>query len=452
MRSKKLSSAVAAAAGLLALAPAGALAAHIHAHPNRKHTGPGGCHINIKVAPRLVTAGQAALAYGQLGCATKGSEAAQTVTLYERSVGAPGFTAVGTGTTDPNGIYSVSTGAVQTNSQFYAVADEAQSAKRELRVSPQVTLTGPAETTQLLTGRKHKVTFVGTVNPTDDGATVVLQRQNAVTGNEWHRIDRSVVKVGGVFSITHTFLAPGDSNIRVLVRNNHRNSAGVSNELNYQISQAQNPNLTIVSSSDPIAFGSSVTISGVVAGGKETPVTLFARSAKQSGFAPVAVVNTDAIGHYTFPAQSPLVNTFYRVKDASASSSVLYEGVRDVLTASASATTIPAGQTLTFSGTVSPDRSGHVIYLERQNASGMGFHVVDIAVIEAGASATESKFTIPYQPFTLGTNVYRIKVPGDAQNGGAVSQTFPVVVTAPTPGTLPPEAPNNSPQIPQGQV
>lgn len=246
MRPIKLSSAIAGAAALLALAPAGALAARPHIHVNHKHSGPGGCHINLNVAPRLVTAGQPALAYGQLTCATPSSAASQTVTLYEHAVGTPGFTSVGTATTDEHGVYSLSTGVVENNAQFYTVADEARSGKRSLRVSAQVTLVGPPETTQLLTGRKNKVTFTGTVNPADTGAIVVLQRQNAVTGNEWHRIDRSFVKAGGVFTVTHTFLAPGNSNIRVLIRSDRRNIASASNELNYQISQAQNPNLTIL--------------------------------------------------------------------------------------------------------------------------------------------------------------------------------------------------------------
>lgn len=137
------------------------------------------------------------------------------------------------------------------------------------------------------------------------------------------------------------------------------------------------------------------------------------------------------------------------------SSAVLYEGVKDILTAEAkdpsgNTTTVPAGETVSFSGTVTPDRSGHVIYLERQNASGTGFHVVDLAIVEAGTTATESKYTIPYQVFTLGTNVFRVKIPGDGLNGGAVSQTFTINVTPPTTPT--PETPNNSPQLPQGQL
>ena len=39
----------------------------------------------------------------------------------------------------------------------------------------------------------------------------------------------------------HTFVVPGDANIRVLVRSQRRNAPSPSNVLTYEISQAQNP-------------------------------------------------------------------------------------------------------------------------------------------------------------------------------------------------------------------
>ncbi len=99
----------------------------------------------------------------------------------------------------------------------------AESANRGVRVAAQVTLNGPPEGTQILTGVANRVTFTGTVTPADVGARVILQRQNALTGNEWHRIDSGVVEAGGGYSITHTFIVPGDANLRVLVRSQGRN-------------------------------------------------------------------------------------------------------------------------------------------------------------------------------------------------------------------------------------
>jgi hypothetical protein len=452
MRSTKLNAAIAAAGALLLLAPAGAAARDNH-HPeiHHRHGTPGhGCRVRLNVAPRLLTAGESALAYGQLTCDVPANQPGQTVTLYEHSVGSPGFSVVGTATTDEHGFYAITASSIATNSAFYVIAAGAHSANRVVRVAAQVTISGPAEGTQILTslktGRPNRVTFTGTVTPPDAGAIVVLQRQNALTGNDWHRIQVGRVNRDGTYTIAHVFRVPGDANIRVLVRSNRRNVPSASNVLNYEISQAQNPELTISSSADPISYGQSVTISGTATGAPNMPMTLLAHT-RHGRFSPVAQVTTDGSGNYAFPAQSPVASTFYRVQGAGKSSAVLYEGVKDVLTAQVSATTIPAGQTVTFTGTVTPDHTGHVIYLERQNASGTSFHVVDVAVIGAG-----STYTIPHTIYAIGTNVFRVKVPGDPQNGGTVSPNFTITVTPPAPSTLTPEAPGNSTQPPQGKV
>ena len=90
-----------------------------------------------------------------------------------------------------------------------------------------MTLTGPPEGTQIETGAPNRETFSGTVSPADVGARVILQRQNAVTGDEWHRIGIGQVvaggSTGGTYTITHIFRVPGDASIRVLVRSDRLN-------------------------------------------------------------------------------------------------------------------------------------------------------------------------------------------------------------------------------------
>ena len=176
-------------------------------------------------------------------------------------------------------------------------------------------------------------------------------------GEEWRRIGLGQVGPGGSFSITHNFVVAGDSNIRVVVRPFRFNTRGASEPRSYEISQAQNPQLTIQSSANPLAYGQPATISGTLGAGTaaavaSTPVTLLARTRLQHKFAPVATGVTGAGGSYAFAAQTPQQSTFYRVTGAGKSSAVLFEGVKYVLTAAASATTAQAGQPVTFSGTV----------------------------------------------------------------------------------------------------
>ncbi len=437
---------VATAATLFSPAIAGAWtvgrAATKHPSPNRR------CEVNINVAPRQIDAGDSLVVFGRLRCGGRSSPGAadQTVKLLEHASGTPKFKVVQTTTTDVHGFYELTVNGIETNSVFYVRSHGAASGSRSVKVTADVTLSGPPEGTQLLTGAANKVTFTGTVSPADAGASVILQRQNAVTGNEWHRIDKGKVTSTGSFTIIHTFVVPGDANLRVLVRSHGRNIPSPSNVLTYEISQAQNPSLTIEASANPITYGQSVTISGTVSGADKQPVTLLAHTAAQKTFAPVAEVSTDASGNYTFPAQSPVYSTFYEVKGYGKASAVLYEGVKDVLSASVSKTTIEAGQTLTFSGTVAPDHSGHIIYLERQNASGMGYHVVQVAKVGMGSS-----YSIEHMVYDAGTKVFRVKIPGGPENEGAASAAFTITVTAASPEALMPEGPRNASLPSEGQ-
>jgi hypothetical protein len=443
MPSIKLVPTLVVAAISLTLAVASASAA--------KHPSPSGlCNVNINVAPRQITAGDSVVAFGRLHCRGRngGSEASGvTVKLLQRASGTPGFSVVQTTTTDTGGFYEFTALGLEANSVFYVRSHGAASGRKAVKVGAEVTLSGPPEGTQLLTGVRNRVTFTGTVDPADVGARVILQRQNAVTGNEWHRIDVGRVGPGGVYSITHTFLVPGDANIRTLVRSQRRNTPSPSNVLAYEISQAQNPQLTIAASADPISYGQSVTISGTAAAGSGKPVTLLAHTARQHGFAPVEEGMTGTGGSYTFPAQSPVNSTFYEVKGAGRTSAVLYEGVKDVLTAQLSDTTVQAGTPLTFSGTVAPDHTGHVVYLERQNASGTGFHVVEVATVGAG-----SAYSIVHTVYDAGTKVFRVRIPGGPENEGALSPAFTITVTPAPASALSQEAPDNSTSPSEGQT
>ena len=465
MRSKR-SIAVACAVAVSAVSSLALFATEASAF---RHPSPNGrCHVGMVVAPRQITADEPVTIFGRLVCRGRANAADRVVRLFHHILGTPGFTYVQSTTTDAQGFYQFqrADGVVETNRIWHVRSHGAESANRGVRVAAQVTLSGPPEGTQILTGVANKVTFTGTVTPADVGARVILQRQNALTGNEWHRIDSGVVEASGAFSITHTFIVPGDANLRVLVLSQGRNVPSPSDALTYEISQAQNPALTINASADPIVYGQSVTISGVLAGGADTPVTLLARTARQHGFAPVAQTTTDGSGNYAFPAQTPVNSTFYEVQASGSScppnavcaqpqicaagppphcgtpgttSAVLYEAVRYVLTAQVSATTVLEGQTLTFTGSVAPSRPGHVIYLERQNASDHEYHVVQVSTL-----SPESTYSIPYQVFSTGTDVFRIKIPGGPDNGEAVSQPFTIQVNPAPATTLTPESPSNS--------
>ena len=205
------------------------------------------------------------------------------MTLYGRSTGQANGV-VGTAATDATGYYLLVAPAPTADTIYYATAAGATSPSKAVKVSPEVTIHGPAETSALLTGVKSRVTFSGTVSPTDKGAEVVLQREQAIANEEWHPIQRGIVGANGAYSFIHVFAIPGDANIRVVVRPHRGLSAfGASTPLSYVISQRQNPLLTLIptgsgATSDPILYAQTLTLHGVLAGGSGQTITLESRS------------------------------------------------------------------------------------------------------------------------------------------------------------------------------
>ena len=408
---------VALALGLLAVAlsPAAAQGAK-HPSPNGRH------NISIRVSDNPIVAGDQLVIFGRLRGPNNGN---RKVTLWHRINPRPRFTPVQQTTTDSNGFYAFfrQKGVVDTNRNWYVRSLGARSRTVHEKVFSLVTLSGPADGSNLLTGPANKVTFTGTVSPSQAGDPVLLQRDNSdKTGNQWNRIDRTTVKPDGTFTIVHTFRVPGDANIRVLVQGTRRNLPSPSNVLSYQISQAQNPALTINASADPITVGDSVTLTGTLQNGADQNVVLMAKQAG-GGFQTVAQMTTDASGNYTF-TQTPIHSTIYQVQGGGQKSAQLFEGVKDSITATPSPTTVQAGQPVTFSGTVAPDKTGHVVYLQRQNASGNGFHNVQAAFVGSG-----STYTITRRLFVPGEKVFRVFIPGGPLNQGAASQTLTIDVT-----------------------
>lgn len=459
MRPIKLVPLLTAAAALLVLAPAGASArrASAHSHATRP------CHVRLETPKAPVPNGEAVSIKGELVCPKAVSPVGQMVTLLQQSAPKPGFSPVATATTEAGGVFQGVTPALTTNSILYAVVEGAQSARRTIRVSAPITSGAPTppDGAQLFTAggrslrQQNAVTFAGEVSEADAGAVVTLQRESATGPEDWRAIARSVVDSHGKYAIVHHFHVPGEANIRVVVHPRKVNVAAATSPASYEISQAQNPALTIETSADPTPFDQPVTIKGVVAGAAaKTPLTLLARTRGSGGpFAPVASTLTGDKGAYEFAAQTPLKNTAYKVTTASTQSAVLFQGVKYALNVSPAVGTIAAGQPVTFSGTVLPALAGHVVYLERQGTLRLGWRVIDVGTVSAPSSPTEAApFSIVHAFRTPGTARLRVKIPGDPGNQGAAGAPFELTITQTSASALAPEAPGNSRLPSEGQL
>jgi hypothetical protein len=463
MRLKRL--VFAATAGIAALAPLPALASARLDRGAGARAG-GQCRVHVEV-PRTITAGESATLFGTLSCPKGELPGGKQLTVYKQSEGAPGSSViVGTVSTEASGAFQFTPPIFTTNSVFSVIAAGAKGARGTkgargvVKVAPQITATTPTppEGAQLYAGgglgsrAANQVTFAGTVSPVQVGELVTLQREASSADEEWRRIGVGSVGANGQYSLTHHFAVPGDVNLRIVVHPHNGNVASATTPVSYEISPAQNPRLTIATSSDPLSYAQSAAISGVLAGGASgTPVTLLARS-RGGSFTPVASAQTSEGGKYQF-TQTPLENTSYRVVAGSINSSVLFEGVKYAITVAQPASSVPEGQALTFSGGVLPGLAGHVVYLERQGASKLNWHVIDVGTAGTPAAPGQpAPFSIAHAFYSLGSQRLRLKVPGDPGNQGVASAPFELTVTPVAASLLAPPEPGNSKLPVEGQL
>jgi hypothetical protein len=110
---------------------------------------------------------------------------------------------------------------------------------------------------------------------------------------------------------------------------------------------------------------------------------------------------------------------------------VLFEGVQDVLSINSSSSTSTVGGSATFTGNVSPDKAGHVIYLQRLGSDG-NWHTV-----ATGYVSPASDFQFQWTFGTPGTKQFRAQITGGPANVGGASAPTTVVVTLPAVSSLP---------------
>jgi hypothetical protein len=391
----------------------------------------GGCRISLQASSNRITAGDTVGLLGSVACPTAANAAVATtpITVEQRALGAgpSSFVSVGTATANADGTYEFTPPAIDTNAIF-RVRFGRRGAHTTVRVAPTITLDSPTAAAQTSTVHgqaraSRRATFTGTVSPAKPGATVVLQVANSPDGEQWRSVAIGHVGADGSYSIAHGFRTPGELTIRTVVHPGRLNTPAASEPIDYEVSQPQNPLLTLQTSADPISSGQPVTLSGVAAGAVSQPVTLLARTG-HGAFAAVAQTTTDSAGNYSF-TQTPSANTSYRVSDADDTSTTLFEGVRYALTLTSMPTEWQTGQQVTFAGTVAPSAVGKLVYLQRRNSSGIGFHDVASAAVGADLSYTIARtFDHP------GAQVMRVRVPAGVENQATASEPVTLQIAA----------------------
>ena len=422
LRLTVLACALAAFAGMAVPGAAGAAPVH-----NRGLT--------IHAAPNPIIAGDAVLIYGRL---TGADHANQVIRLYHRIDPAPRFTLIGTTRTNAFGQYEFTRAEniVDTNRNWF-VRGPGFTHSRTVHEDVAALVTLAASTPTGLT--RHPLVFSGHLTPGHAGSAVLLQQQNA-SGTRWHTIKRGQVGAGSDYNITYAWRVPGAYDVRVLFPGDVRNTAAPSDPVTVVIQQTEVPDFTINTSDPIVPNGQSMTISGVLdQRGTTNPepatsVSLFGRMPGETPFKEITTTTTGADGSYSFTNVKSATNELYQVRTTFApirQSAVLFEGVQDVVTVQASSQTSTVGGHITFSGAVSPDKAGHLIYLEKLGKDD-NWHVVEVRFAN-----NASTFQFGWTFGTAGTKTFRARITGGPVNVGGESQPVTIDVTQPPLSSLP---------------
>jgi hypothetical protein len=138
---------------------------------------------------------------------------------------------------------------------------------------------------------------------------------------------------------------------------------------------------------------------------------------------------TNVSGSYSFN-DTPAYNTVYQVRTTfrpppTRRTALLFEGVQDVVTIQASTLNGVVGGAGQFTGAVSPDKAGHVIYLQRLGGDG-DWHTIEVGVVKPN-----STYLFNWTFGNPGVKYFRTRVPGGPANVGGASPPVRVTVTLP---------------------
>jgi hypothetical protein len=410
----------------------------------RRH---GKCRVSLEASAYVISAGETVTLLGRVSCPEGTAGTGEQITIYRRDgASRTALAAFATITTGEDGSYQLTTPPLTRKSVFVASSAWGGKARATIRVTPTVTLTGPATAGAELAsrdGRAHgpnRFTFSGMVTPAGEGGHVALQSEYLVPGERWHTIARGRLDSEGRFSISRGLRSPGEVEVRVLSHVRGELIAA-SATLTYDIAEAQNPRLTIQTSADPALAGGSVAITGVAAGATGEPLTLQART-RAGSFTTVATGISETGGAYSFTV-APRENTSYRVRSADAVSAELFEGVRYPLSAVPPAGPLQTGVQASFTGLVLTAPPRQAVYLERASgdeASGAPFRVVATGNVDGAFS-----YAVPYTFRRAGSYYMRVRVPASADMLESTTEAFEVTVAGAPSSASEAEAPTEAP-------
>lgn len=394
--------------------------------------------LTIHAVPPSINAGDEVDIIGRL---TGPGAGGQTVRLWHRINPNGHFTPLGTRTTDSAGRYEFTRadGIVDSNRSWFVAGPGATHSKVvHERVAALVSIDpDPASGGVVPAETRQPVTFSGHVTPDHSGQIVKLQ-VSLDQGDNWRTIKTDPLGAGSNYSIAEAWRTDGPREVRVILPPDARNTRGISDTVTVQVQQRQVTGFSIQSSDQLIPYNSQATISGVVdQPGGSTPdpsasVSLYAHMPHGGPYKVVQTTTTGSDGGYTFTVQ-PSTNEWYVAKltfTPRIHSAALFQGVQD-LVSMAGPSSATVDQHVDFTGTVTPDKSGHVIYLQKLGADNQ-WNTVEVRTVSSA-----STFSFGWTFGAAGTKQFRARILGGPVDIGGASSPVSVTVTDPSLGSLP---------------
>lgn len=351
----------------------------------------------------------------------------------------PRFTLIGTTTTDAFGFYTIvrPVNLIYTNRNWYVTGPNGSRSRIvHEHVMPLVSI---AASNDLTTTSRH-VDFSGHVSPGHGFEQVYLQQQIG-SSDDWRTLRATTLNPRSGYFIAYRWRRPGIHDVRVLFKGDARNAQGASDTVTIAVEQAQAPGFTINSSNPIVSSGGAATISGTLSHpGTPRPTVQLWGKTPGNQYVSLGSEPVGPNGSYSFSESNLTTNTDYYVSTVPAGShsqsrqtALLYQGVRDAVTMTSNTTSAGSGQNVAFTGTVSPDKTGHVILLQKLGKDG-DYHTVAAEIVQSG-----STFQFDWTLGAPGTYSFRARITSDVDNVGAVSTpAMSITATAPNPSSLPP--------------
>lgn len=394
--------------------------------------------LTIHAVPPSINAGDEVDIIGRLEGPNAGG---QSVRLWHRINPNGQFTPLGNRTTDSAGRYEFqrADGIVDSNRSWFVVGPgNTHSKVVHERVAALVSIDpDPASGAVVPANTRQPITFSGHVTPDHSGQVVKLQ-VSLDQGDNWRTIKTGRLGAGSNYSIDDAWRTAGPREVRVILPPDARNTRGASDSVTVEVQQRQVTGFSIQSSNQLIPYNTQATISGLVdQPGTTSPdpgagVSLYAHMPHGGPYKVVQTTTTGTDGSYSFTVQ-PSTNEWYVAKltfTPRIHSAALFQGVQDLvsMTGPPSAT---VDQHVDFSGTVTPDKSGHVIDLQKLGADSQ-WHTVEV-----GTVSSASTFSFGWTFGAAGAKQFRARILGGPVDIGGASAPVSVTVTNPALSSLP---------------